>query len=158
MEPKQATVPLVAGGIPEELRERPQWVNWKLERRGDELTKVPYTPNTNRRASTTDLMTWGTFEEAAVGLATGRYSGVGFVFCSGDPYTGIDLDKVRNPETGELEEWAQEIVDAVAAYAEVSVSGRGVHIIVKGELPNSKRGSVECYSQKRFFCMTGRLL
>lgn len=142
--------------IPAELKARPQWVVWRLEVRAGEPTKVPYTPGTGRRASATDLMTWGTFEEALEVLE--RYDGVGFVFCSGDPYTGIDLDKVRNPETGELEEWAQEIVDAVAAYAEVSVSGRGVHIIVKGELPNSKRGSVECYSQKRFFCMTGRLL
>src|SRR5918993_2928875 len=33
------------------LAERPQWVNWRLEPRDDKPTKVPYTPGTNRRAS-----------------------------------------------------------------------------------------------------------
>jgi putative DNA primase/helicase len=43
--------------IPEELTERPQWVCWRLEERDEKLTKVPYTPGTLRRASSTDLMT-----------------------------------------------------------------------------------------------------
>jgi DNA primase len=42
MKAEQTTVPLVAGGIPEELRERPQWVNWKLERRGFTLEQRRY--------------------------------------------------------------------------------------------------------------------
>jgi hypothetical protein len=45
--------------IPEELTERPQWVCWRLEERDEKLTKVPYTPGTLRRASSTDLMTCG---------------------------------------------------------------------------------------------------
>jgi putative DNA primase/helicase len=146
--------------IPEEMRQRPQWVVWKLEKRPgeDKPTKMPYIAGGVGRASTTDLLTWSAFEEAVRALETGRYSGVGFVFSSGDPFAGVDLDDCRNAETGELEEWAEKIIGALGGYAEVSQSGTGVHIIVKGKAPNKKRGKVEAYSSERFFAMTGRVL
>jgi putative DNA primase/helicase len=142
--------------IPEELRRRSQWVVWKLERRRGELTKIPYDPITGKRAKSNDLMTWRPFRDALEALDDGDYHGIGFVFCSGDPYTGIDLDDVRDPESGAIEAWALEIVEMVCAYAEISPSGRGLHIVVRGELPNSRRGNVEVYSTRRFFTMTGR--
>jgi primase-polymerase (primpol)-like protein len=141
--------------IPEEMRRRPQWVVWKLEQRDGKPTKIPYIAGGVGRASSTDSLTWRTFEEAAQALETGRYSGVGFVFSSGDPYCGIDLDKCRDPETGEIEAWAEKIVEAFGGYAEVSQSGTGVHIIVHGKGPNKKRGKVEAYSSGRYFAMTG---
>lgn len=144
--------------IPEELRQRPQWVVWKLEQRDGKDTKVPYIPGGVGKASTTDLTTWRTFEDALQSLRTGRYDGVGFVFCSGDPFAGVDLDNCRDPETGELEEWAEKIVKAFGGYAEASPSGTGVHIIVRGKAPNKKRGDVEAYSSERYFTMTGRAL
>jgi primase-polymerase (primpol)-like protein len=144
--------------IPDEMRQRPQWVVWRLEERDDKVTKVPYIAGGVGKADTTDLMTWRTFEEAAQALGTGRYSGVGFVFSSGDPFTGIDLDKCRDPETGEIKEWAEKIIDALGGYAEVSQSGEGVHIIVRGKGPNKKRGKVEAYSSGRYFATTGRVI
>jgi putative DNA primase/helicase len=146
--------------IPHQLKRRPQWVNWRLEERNGELTKVPYTPGTMRRASTTELMGWGTFEEAVEALGSGRYSGIGFVFCSGDPFVGIDLDDCRDPETGELEKWAVELVDSFErAYKEVSPSGRGIHLITRGKTRRShKIPRLELYSMERFFTITGRVL
>jgi len=144
--------------IPEEMRQRPQWVVWRLEERDGKPTKVPYIAGGVGKADTTDLMTWRSFEEAVQALETGRYSGVGFVFCSGDPFTGVDLDKCRDPETGEIKEWAEKIIEALGGYAEVSQSGTGVHIIVRGKGPNKKRGGVEAYSSERYFAMTGRVL
>ncbi|MDP9476534.1 MAG: hypothetical protein M3R38_12775 [Actinomycetota bacterium] len=141
--------------IPEELRRRRQWVVWKLEQRGDQPTKVPYIAGGVGRASSTDLMTWRTFEETVTAFETGRYDGVGFVFSSGDPYAGVDLDDCRNPETGELQAWAEEIVASLGGYAEVSPSGTGVHIIIRGKAPNKKRGQVEAYSSEKFFTVTG---
>jgi primase-polymerase (primpol)-like protein len=146
------------GNIPEELRRRPQWIVWKLEERDGEPTKIPYIAGGVGRAKSTDMLTWRSFEEAVQALESGRYDGVGFVFCSGDPFAGVDLDKCRNPETGELEEWADEIVEAFGGYAEASPSGTGVHIIVRGKAPNKKRGRVEAYSSERYFTMTGRVL
>jgi putative DNA primase/helicase len=144
--------------IPEELRQRSQWLVWKLEDRDGKLTKVPYIAGGVGKASSTDSLTWRSFEEAVQALETGRYSGVGFVFSSGDPFAGIDLDKCRNPETGEIEEWAEKIVAAFGGYAEASPSGTGVHIIVRGKAPNKKRGRVEAYSSERFFTVTGGVL
>jgi putative DNA primase/helicase len=53
---------------------------------------------------------------------------------------------------------AEKIVEAFGGYAEVSQSGTGVHIIVRGKAPNKKRGKAEAYSSERFFAMTGRVL
>jgi putative DNA primase/helicase len=136
--------------IPEELRQRPQWVVHK--------EKVPYIAGGVGRASSTDSLTWRTFEEAVQALRTGRYDGIGFVFSSGDPFAGVDLDKCRDPDTGELEEWAENIVAAFGGYAEASPSGTGVHIIVRGKAPNKKRGRIEAYSSERFFTVTGEKL
>jgi hypothetical protein len=42
----------------------------------------------------------------------------------------LDLDHCRDPETGQVDAWAQEILDASpAAYVEVTVSGTGLRII-----------------------------
>jgi putative DNA primase/helicase len=99
------------------------------------------------------------------------YDGIGFVFSSGDPYVGIDLDKCRVPETGEIALWAQKIIDRVCeGYSEVSPSGTGVHIIVEGVVRDGGRsrrkvhldgkvvGEIEMYSSGRFFTITGEVL
>ena len=144
--------------IPEELRRRPQWLVWKLEERDSKPTKIPYIAGGVGKASSTDSETWRSFDEAVVALKTGRYDGIGFVFSTGDPYAGIDLDDCRNPETGELEVWAAKTVQDLDSYAEVSPSGTGVHIIVRGKAPNKKRGKVEAYSSERYFTITGQVL
>ncbi len=153
----------IAANIPEQLTERPQWVCWRLEERDGKNTKVPYTPGTERRASSTDLMTWRTFEEAigAYERPEPRYDGIGFVFSSADPFAGIDLDKCRDPETGAVEEWAQKLIDSVQeGYVEASPSGTGVHIIVEGTVRGGavRKGPIEMYGRDRFFTVTGRVL
>ena len=149
--------------IPERLTERRQWVNWRLEERDGKRTKVPYTPGTLCRASSTDLMTWRTFSEALAAYEAGEppYDGIGFMFCSADPFVGIDLDKCRNPETGKVAEWARKLIDSVQeGYVEASPSGTGIHIIVEGKVRGgrTRRDKVEMYGQDRFFTVTGRIL
>src|SRR5829696_9214011 len=121
-------VPIIED-IPEQLSERPQWVRWCCELREGKPTKVPYVPGTARRASSTDLMTWATFSEARAAYEAGKpmaFKGLGFVFCSADPFVGIDLDDCRDPNSGEISPWAQEIVNSVQeGYAEISPSGHG---------------------------------
>ena len=151
--------PLSSAAIPTELRGLPQWVGWRLiEREGaNKPRKLPLRPFDGAPASTTDPTTWGTFEQA---LACPRASGVGFVFTSGDPYVGVDLDGCRDPLTGVLEPWAAAAVERLNSYTEVSPSGTGVHVIVRGTLPPGRRrsGAVEMYSEARYFTMTGQLL
>jgi putative DNA primase/helicase len=84
---------------------------------------------------------------------------VGFVFCSGDPYVGIDLDDCVDPETGQIELWALQIIEELDSYTEFSPSGKGVHIIVKGKIPSAvKRDEIEMYDCKRFFTITGHVV
>lgn len=145
--------------IPEELKSRPQWVVWKLETRDGKPTKVPYKSGTGRRASATDLLTWEPFEDALEAYEFGKYDGIGFVFCSGDPYVGVDLDGCVDSETGEIALWASQIIEGLDSYTELSPSGTGVHIVSRGKIPGSgRRGSVEMYSRERFFTVTGHLI
>jgi len=141
--------------IKKKLRVRPQWVVWKAV--GDKPDKVPYSARTGRKASSTDLLTWSTFEEALEAYENGEYAGLGFVFSSADPYTGIDLDNCVD-ENGEIAGWALEIVRYFDSYTELSATGTGLHIIVRGEVPNRRKGDVEVYSSKRFFTVTGHVV
>jgi len=141
--------------IPEELKVRPQWVVWKAV--GDKPDKVPYSARTARKASSTDLMTWSTFEEVLEAYKCGGYDGVGFVFCSGDPYAGIDLDNCVE-ENGEIAPWALEIASYLDSYTELSTTGTGLHIIARGDVPNRRKDDVEVYSSKRFFTVTGHIV
>jgi primase-polymerase (primpol)-like protein len=141
--------------IPEELRARPQWVVWKAV--GDKPDKVPYSARTGRKASSTDLLTWCTFQEALKAYENGEYAGLGFVFSSADPFTGIDLDNCVD-ENGEIALWALEIVRYFDSYTERSATGTGLHIIVRGDVPNRRKDEVEVYSSKRFFTVTGHVV
>lgn len=82
---------------------------------------------------------------------------MGFVFSSADPYTGIDLDNCVD-EDGEIAAWALEIVRYFDSYTELSATGTGLHIIVRGDVPNRRKGNVEGYSSKRFFTVTGHVV
>jgi primase-polymerase (primpol)-like protein len=102
-------------------------------------------------------MTWSTFEEAAEAYEHGEYAGLGFVFSSADPYTGVDLDTCVNGN-GEVASWALEIARYLDSYTELSASGTGLHIIVRGDVPNRRNGDLEVYSSKRFFTVTGHVV
>ncbi len=151
----------IVENIPDEIRSYAHWVVYRLEERDGKTTKVPYIAGGVGRASSTDSRTWRTFEEAVQALKADRYDGVGFVFSSGDPYVGIDLDDCRDPETGKVAEWAQKIISTVKeGYAEVSPSRTGMHVIVEGTVRGGgmRKGKLEMYSRDRFFTLTGRSL
>jgi hypothetical protein len=138
--------------IPEELRRRNQWLNWREQAGKDgKPTKVPHGTD-GKPANVTDPNTYMTFEEAV-----SHSDKIGFAFTPDDPYTGTDLDHCRDPETGEVESWALEIVHELGSYTEVSPSGTGLHMIVKGEVPpaGNRKGRIEMYDRGRYFCMTG---
>jgi putative DNA primase/helicase len=158
-----AVDPPTIENIPGQLTERPQWVCWRLETRDGKPTKVPYTPGTERRASSTDLMTWSTFDQALAAYKAGEppYDGIGFVFCNADPFVGVDLDDCFDTESGEVSRWAQKIINRVQeGYVEISPSGNGIHIIVEGTVRDGgmRKGKVEMYGRGRFFTITGRTL
>lgn len=156
------TQPLTASAIPEELRALPQWVCWRIEQRSGKPTKVPKNPHTGRNADSTDASTWSDYEAALASMAHYHFTGIGFVFSKGDPYTGIDLDHCVNLATGEITPWAQSLIDRFDTYTELSQSHTGAHMICKGQLPGQGRNKrytdgsgIEMYSLARFFTVTG---
>ena len=139
--------------IPDELKSLIQWCNWKYEylRGAEKPTKVPYNPITKKHTSSTDPQTWCSFDEAVANVE--RFDGIGFVFSARDPYCGIDLDYSENPEIVARQ---QKIFETFDSYSERSPSGKGLHIIIKGNVPQGRRrDAVEIYSSARFFTMTG---
>ena len=160
----KAASPQTPSPIPAELRNRPQWVGWKsVENPGAKKPrKVPISPHTGGPGSSTDRATWSDYNTAVSAVARYSLAGVGFVFDVNDPFAGVDLDDCRNPETGEIAPWAKEIIAKSNSYSEVSPSMTGVKIFLRGKLPaNAKHntpyqtGSVEVYSEGRYFTTTG---
>jgi putative DNA primase/helicase len=149
--------------IPEEMRRLPHWICWRLKdvadgKGGKKQTKVPFRTD-GKPASTTNPKHWATFGAAVSALGmSDKFSGIGFVFTRDSGLVGIDLDKCRDPETGETEEWAKAILNELSSYTELSQSGRGWHAIVKGSLPagGNRKGRVEMYDHDRYFVMTGK--
>ena len=153
-----------ASQIPAELIQFDQWVVWRLQSRGGKPTKVPYGPCTGRRASVTEPNTWASFDEAvgAYQESEGQFSGIGFVLSGSDGIGGVDLDHVRDPDTGDLHPEAQALIDRFGSYTEISPSGTGIRIF--GHAPNLPKGrsgiyrgiKVECYSAGRYLTVTGQ--
>jgi putative DNA primase/helicase len=148
--------------VPLELRERKQWVCFKLEQRDRKQTKVPYQTNGHTRASTTDPTTWSTFDDAVIAATHGDGGdGVGYVFADDDPFVGIDLDACL-ADDGSLDPTAAAIVASLDSYTERSISGRGLHVLVKATLNGGRhRGRIdgrigfEVYGTERYFIVTG---
>lgn len=139
--------------LPPELKTERAWVNvWNN-------SKIPMQTGQRRGASSVLPDTWGDFETAAQNVVDGVYDGIGYVFHS-TGLIGIDIDVGRD-EDGFLSPLAVDIIRHCGSYTEWSRSGRGVHILVRGDLPfkgkNNRKG-VEIYKSSRYFIMTGRVL
>lgn len=114
-----------------DLAHRRIWVGWRNETRDGRQTKIPYDPTTSeRRAESDNPATWATREEAEFWAARERGDGVGVMFSLVDDkyLAGVDLDTCRDPETGEIEPWAQEVIDRLSSYTEISPSQTGAKI------------------------------
>jgi hypothetical protein len=80
-------------------------------------------------AKSDDPATWTTFETVWAAVQCGRFNGVG-VMLLGRKSAYVDLDNVRDPGTGALLPWAQQLIALVPdAYVEITPSGCGVRIV-----------------------------
>jgi AAA domain/Primase C terminal 2 (PriCT-2) len=154
---------------PQELHQLSRWVMFKAvhDPLTGKLNKLPTTLN-GQNASVSNPETWVGYDQALEKLQkdsnkpnsdTSKVHGIGFVF-NGDGIYGIDLDDVRDPITGAIKPSAKKILDSVQGYKEVSISGKGFHIITKGIPPWTGRRvvedyKVEVYKTGRFFTMSG---
>ena len=144
--------------IPDELKQLNNWCVWKFEKRNGKRTKIPFNAETGEFAKSNDKSTWSSYETAVNAKGV---DGIGFFF--EPPYLGIDIDDIdddlhRFKQGDKLDNIVSEFNEAFKSYTEVSPSGNGLHIIVKGKIPGSRRrkGNIEMYDSGRFFTMTGK--
>ncbi len=151
---------MILQNIPHELRALPQWV-------AAGSNKHPLNPRTGQPASVTDPASWGTFEEAK----NAGFLHIGFVLSKADPYCIVDLDDpatfkkngVVHQETDPVRvatigERHGRILAAFNSYAELSQSGKGIHIVCRGSVERGvKRDKVELYSSERYMIFTGNV-
>lgn len=161
--------------IPELLLACPQWVYWISDWNSTQKrwTKVLYFNESDRwaaKAKSTDPKTWTSFWNVWWPAFKNRENGarwrpgVGFVLTEG--ITVIDIDDCRNRDTGELTAEAIALIRLFNSYTEVSPSGTGVKIFLRGSKPGSRcflrdgcpYGHIEFYECERFVVVTGNVL
>jgi len=154
--------------IPAELRERRQWVGMFLELRQNKAyskpAKVPIRADSGIRADTSNPKEWSSFDAAVAARERFSLDGIGYVPSKDDPFVFLDFDDCRDALIDIIEPVVADLIRAFGTYAEISCSGTGVHVILRGKMPGSrKRGkldgiNVEMYESGQFLVMTGRTL
>jgi hypothetical protein len=165
--PKPTVLEVITENIPPELKAIPNWMCWCYELRQNnqgvwKWTKPPLQVNSHY-ARSDQPRTWTTFERVLeyylypIGTEP---NGIGFR-PTGD-IIGSDLDHCRDPVSGEIGEWAWEIIRLINSYTEISPSGTGIRIFCYGKLPPGRRknGNVEMYDQSspKYLTITGHHL
>lgn len=153
--------------IPQEIINLPQWVNWKSMERDGKPTKPPFQPN-GKLARSDDQQTWSSFQD--VEKAAASFNGVGFVLTQNDPFVALDFDKCRCPALDVLTS-SKNILDTVLpdiaehirrlnSYTEISPSGNGIRVFLKGTLPvdGKRKGPIEAYQSGRYVTVTGHVV
>lgn len=143
--------------IPQEIKQTRRWVCYKVELRDGKETKTPINAISGFYAKSNEPSTWTTFKVAILGCIKYNCQGIGFML--GNGYFGIDLDNHGDaPEN--FEEITNEFINTLDSYTEYSHSGKGIHIICKGNLPVGARRKdcIEMYDSGRFFTMTGNVI
>jgi putative DNA primase/helicase len=145
--------------IPTELRELRQWIAFRCQRKPDgRLSKVPFTPGTNRTASINDPSTWRSFTEALAAVQAHNLC-LGFAITREMNMTLVDEDGVVTAD-GTIEPATTARISALASYTERSISGTGIHILAMGKPPANaaKPAGVELYPGARFVLLTGDII
>lgn len=143
--------------VPQALTDISHWVGWRWVERDGRITKVPIDPRTGNYAKVNDPTSWGSLQQAEAAVGRFALDGIGLVLDGSEGLVGIDLDRCIDPHTDAIADWASEIVALLASYTEVTPSGAGLRVWVRGVLPPGGRrvGHVELYDRDRYFTVTG---
>lgn len=143
--------------LPEALKplaEYKQFVNWIEIHEGDKIVKLPTDPRTGSVCDAHNQSVWVSAEEAL-----SKSERIAFVFTDIDPFYFVDIDSCLQDGPS----WSPLALDCMAmlpgAAIEVSISGKGLHIIGSGSCPAHKCKSdpkgVDLYTSGRFVALTG---
>ena len=122
--------------IPDELKEYTNWLLWKAEPKKDNpevATKKPVTIDGKPFYGWNNPKNLYSFEAVEDAFQTGKFSGIGFAF-AGTDFICIDLD--NEVSTDHI---SKELLDLIIeGYTEISPSGKGYHIWIKGSTRNGQ--------------------
>ncbi len=130
--PRSDTVANTLPHVPPQLKALSRWIGW------DEITETDHgtgvSKTTKKPRGSTKAVESCTDFKGALDLLE-RHSGVGLVFTGrvkigGSWLVALDIDSCRYPETGEIADWAADLVESLESYTEISPSGYGLHIFV----------------------------
>jgi hypothetical protein len=168
MAERPQALPVNAEAVPDLLKQSDCWLVWRyVEDRDPETSeadwdKPPLCARNLTAGSSTNRKTWCPFAEALDAYRRHGLDGIGFALCppkgDGERVVGVDLDRCRDPQTGELAPWAAAIVARLNTYTEVSPSGTGLRMFLLGKLPpqGRKKGDYENYEAGRYVTVTGQ--
>ncbi|WP_407540997.1 hypothetical protein Q0M94_06305 [Deinococcus radiomollis] len=127
-------------GLPEELRSLPRFMVYRLTPRpGGRAGKVPHRCVSGRLLPTSPLSerAWLSLNDALGLLQEGHGDGLGLALRPDARLVAVDLDGVV---TGQgLTPAAAALVNELQSFSEISVSQQGLHVLVRGQLPGSRR-------------------
>src|SRR5215831_18588325 len=113
------------------------WVLWDWELRTNKDGKQKWTKPLfqvrypSEYAKSDDPQTWGPFDEALKLVLAKHVQGLGFTLLK-CKVAAIDIDHVRDPESGLTAPWAEQLLEeakALGCYIEITPSGTGYRII-----------------------------
>ncbi|MBU1362891.1 MAG: hypothetical protein KKE51_03595 [Gammaproteobacteria bacterium] len=147
--------------VPSFLRCKP-CANWTAEPRSGQpgkYNKAPRNPLNGAKVGADKPELFGTFEQAVSALDSGKFSGIGVLLTGDDNLTGVDIDdyKATFEQMPQVKAWVAEARKA-GAYCELSPSGEGLRLFMRGKLPSKgrKAGPLEIYDNARFLTVTGK--
>lgn len=166
--PKIPTVQPFAGeNIPASLKAAKRWAPWEAvwNAKRQKMDKIPHhTKAPFYGLSTARPENWYTYEQALKALQENpaKFAGLGYVMTAPHGLVGVDLDDCVSAEKG-IAPWAQQIVDDLQSYTEISPSGNGLRVWTTGETPQDyvdHAVGIEVYSghEPRFLTVTGQRL
>ncbi|MBF0715347.1 PBECR4 domain-containing protein [Gemelliphila palaticanis] len=180
--------PALYGNIPEDMKKESRWAiikiisieeqkkqiqnNKKLseEEKEEKISKIKKAKKlpisiTGEMANSTDPDTWSSYKEA-VEFIKGKEKNHTLAFALGGGYIGIDLDDILEEGRAYMKDkensksMTADFLREIDTYAEMSPSGKGLHLIGYGELPGEykRQGNLEIYDKNRFFTVTGKII
>lgn len=122
-----------------DLAADPRWVGWRWETRpgAAKPTKPPRQVN-GAYAHNDKPETWSTAGEVAQVARARRFDGIGLQLLGLTSFAALDLDNVRDPETGKILPWAEEAI-CWGSYAEMTPSGTGFRVLGRVEPDETPR-------------------
>lgn len=138
--------------IPEEMKKLKRFVGWRKEKLNGKVAKLPFSLIDEKANGWNIPERWINFNDAKT-----KNRPLGFVLVKEDKIVCIDLDHAI--QDGKLSPMAKEIIEKfTGTYMELSQSGKGIHIFVKGTIPqnlNLSSQGIEMYKNNRYIALTG---